>query len=440
MSERHSRSLSEQFAKTALRVAELVGQDNATTPGHFGKEKPASTQDPAVSDYTYRALRHWGLAQVRLKRMASRRPPVSIEALLAVAWSALNENVREPHVIVSQAVESAKALGSPADAKFVNALLRKTLAEPDSSARDFENPVARYNAPAWWLEKINRDHPQQAQPILEALCMRPPLTVRLLPSAWTAASFSQKLREVNCRAIVLGEHAVAIDPPLNVSDIEGFAKGTVSVQDFAAQHAHRLFEFSSQTQTPDILDACAAPGGKSIALAQTYRARIWSMDVSRGRLNSLRADLARVGPTLLGSIHPVEADVLDPDGWPEALRGLQFDGILLDAPCSASGVVRRHPEIAWRRTREQVDRAAQIQHDMLDVLWKRLRPGGQLVFVTCSVFIQEGESQERDFLARTPDAVPCASPGRIMPACRPSEGIDQDGFFYAKFKKINLPA
>jgi len=400
---------------------------------------------PAVSDLTYRGLRHWGLTQVCLQRLAPRPPALLVQALLSVAWAALKEKLREPHVVVSEAVTAAKKEASAATANFVNALLRKTLADPAAFLRDAEHPMAKWNAPMWWIEKIRQSYSAGADDIGQALTSRAPLTLRLAGDVAAVERTQQMLSAAQLKWTRVGPAAVVLLSPLPVEQIPGFAAGLVSVQDAAAQWAGTLFDLPTErsdeqgARTPaggaQILDACAAPGGKSIALAQQYPGTVWAMDASAIRLKRLQTDLPRVAAQLKAEIQPVVADVLQPQNWPPLLEKMMFDAILLDAPCSASGVVRRHPEIPWKRSAQDIAQAAKIQTAMLDVLWPRLKPGGQLIFVTCSVFPEEGELQEQKFLKRTPDAVLLPSPGRLLPQSRLSEGVDQDGFYYAKFMK-----
>jgi 16S rRNA (cytosine967-C5)-methyltransferase len=431
-----ARPLSLDMADAAMQIAAIMSRDDQALAAQQ-REKPAS---PAVSDLVYRGLRHWGLAKVRLSRMAKLEPDKKISALLAIAWAALHEQMREPHTVIDQAVNAAKKLGGPKAAGFVNALLRNTSRDP-AAVSDFENPVAKCNAPLWWIEKIKTDWGTHADSVLSSLRARAPLTVRLAAGLESdLEAYLNALRSSGLEGKVLGPAAISIDPPVPVDQIPGFASGKVSVQDASAQAVLSLFDVAFSGK-PDhagftILDACAAPGGKTIALAQRYPATIWAIDKSLARLSRLNADRARVAPTFQGEIRPVVADVLNPESWPKEMPA-QFDAILLDAPCSASGVVRRHPEIPWKRTPDDIQAVADIQRQMLDVLWARVKPGGELAFVTCSVFLEEGEAQARSFLERTSNAISRPSPGRLLPLASPETGRNQDGFFFAKFQKTS---
>jgi 16S rRNA (cytosine967-C5)-methyltransferase len=430
----HSRPLSHDIAQAAREIAALFDTTNTVSQ---------ATPSAAVRDLMYRGLRHWGLAQVRAKRLATKPPTTEIVALLAIAWAGLREQLRPDHVLVDEAVGAAKILSQQtirgpvsAHAKvagFVNALLRKTLADPGAAARDLEDPIAKWNAPLWWIHKIQADYGDRASSVLDALACRSPLTIRLSPMALAAKDYIAQLPAHGLSGYQVGPQAVVLQPAVPVHQIPGFSDGVVSVQDASAQRVTELFEDVNALQ---ILDACAAPGGKTIALAQHCQATIWAVDQSKGRLGRLNHDLPRVEKTLKGRVKTVCADILDPDRWVAAGLPEQFDAIVLDAPCSASGVTRRHPEIAWRRSPKAIADVVDIQRRMLDILWRRLKPGGELAFVTCSVFFEEGEGQQRAFLDRTPDARLMPSPGRHLPVASPEDGQDQDGFFFAKFKKI----
>lgn len=439
-----SRPLSQDLADAALEMAAILSTKRAA-------RAPVS---PAVSDLVYRGLRGWGLAQVRLARMAPKLPQPQISALLAIAWAALHEEMRAPYVIVDETVAAAKRIAggktgsnknrkanSPdAVAGFVNALLRQSMAQAELAANDVLDPQARWNAPLWWIEKIQHDWLGEAPSMLDALASKGPLTVRLhARTGGSVADYLERLERCGLKGIQVGPRALAIEPAVPVQKIPGFDDGKVSVQDAAAQNICGIFDALAQDnswsqKSTHILDACAAPGGKSIALAESYPATVWAMDASPQRLAALNRDLPRVALGLAGQIKPVVADVLDPATWPGQMPQA-FDAIVLDAPCSASGVTRRHPEIPWRRSQQAIADVADIQRQMLDVLWGRLKPGGELAFVTCSVFRDEGECQQQAFLGRHADAALLPSPGRVWPCDDSLLSRSQDGFFFALFKK-----
>jgi 16S rRNA (cytosine967-C5)-methyltransferase len=366
---------------------------------------------------------------------------------LAIAWAAIDQTLRETHVVVDEAVAAAKLLTRSAGRSdtvakkisgFVNALLRKSLSDPAACAKDHEQPIARWNAPAWWIERIDSDYKDKANEILDALTTRAPLTVRLCEPHLYSQQFIEKLNEKGLAGYRVGQHAVAIEPAVPVTEIPGFSQGWASVQDSAAQLVIQPIQDLCQRlgRRPKILDACAAPGGKTFAIAQSVQAEIWAADVSPARLKRMRDDWPRVKPTSQASVQFILLDVLDERAWDQKLGpAAGFDAILLDAPCTGSGITRRQPEIPWRRDQAGLEAVVDIQRRMLDTLWRRLLPGGELIFVTCSVFAAEGELQESAFLGRTPDARSLPSPGRLLPVTDAECGNDQDGFFYARFQK-----
>lgn len=424
------------MAQAARRIVQIFSADKSGEQAH---------DPPAVVDLVYRGLRHWGLAQIRQARLAKHPPEPFLQALLAVAWASLETGLRDAHVVVDQAVAAAKSKAGVGAAAFLNALLRKTLADASASQADWDHPIARYNAPMWWIDRVKMAYSEPSsalgEQILTASTQRPPLTVRVAPSTGGVEAYLKELASCGFAAVQVGPSAVSLTPHVPVEKIPGFLEGRVSIQDASAQWAAQLVDLSDSARSeasarPEILDACAAPGGKTIGLAQLCDAHIWAVDMSALRLERLRKDLSRVASSCRGDLSLVCADMTRPEQWPPALAERQFDAILLDAPCTASGVVRRHPEIPWKRLPADIDRSAQIQAQMLDQCWKKLRPGGQLIFTTCSIFPEEGELQERSFLNRTPDAVLLPSPGRLLPVDRPENGADQDGFYYAKFKKV----
>lgn len=428
--------LSANFAAAAQAIAHRMS-------GGQGSVAPPS---PSVMDLVYRGSRYWGLAQVRCGRLAKQTPDPTILALLAVTWAALDQNFREPHVIVDEAVAAAKRLAQAARRStaaqkisgFVNALLRASLSDPAASAKDHQTPTARWNAPAWWIDRIASDYGEGSITILNALATRAPLTVRLCEHHLSLQGFIDQLRETGLSGHQVGRRAVVIEPAVPVKKIPGFSEGWVSVQDSAAQHVIDLAQDLNQRigRPLKILDACAAPGGKTFALAQSLQAKIWATDVSASRIKRMQEDWARVAPAAQSSVTFLLMDVLDDQAWEEhPTLPDAFDLILLDAPCTGSGITRRRPEIAWRRDQASLKAVVDTQRRLLDTLWRRLPPGGELIFVTCSVFLAEGEAQESAFLGRTPDARRRSSPGRILPATDAECGNDQDGFFYARFQK-----
>jgi len=413
-----------------------------------GEQGGIGHHSSAVMDLMYRGARYWGLAQIRSLRMAKRRPDTRVLGILAVAWAAIDQRLQAPHVVVDEAVAAAKQIakeiGGPPEvekkiAGFVNALLRKTLSDPAVAALDFKHPTARWNAPSWWIDRVIADYGDGASQILDALSARAPLTIRLSDHVQHIPQYLERLTQKGLKGFQVGPRAVVIEPAVPVHQIPGFAEGQVSVQDSAAQWVCEIFQQAALRigRPLKVLDACAAPGGKTFAIAQTVDCEIWAVDGSSARLQRMQDDWSRVAQCAVGQVHFREFDLLDERAWGSQDLAQQFDMVLLDAPCSASGVTRRRPEIAWRRDPSALAAVVDIQRRMMDTLWTRVTPGGELVFVTCSIFSEEGEQQQQAFLSRTPDAQLRPSPGRLLPLSDAGCGEDQDGFFYARFEKFN---
>lgn len=391
---------------------------------------------PAVEDLRYAGLRAWGLTQVRLKRLVKRPPDQRLVALLSVAFSCLHRSYRADPIVVDQAVQAARALGREPAVRFTNGLLRRVLSDSVASAADLAHPMARFNAPDWWREKLVQEWgADQATKVLAEGQGRAPFCLRLLGGATEQAQTLLGLQSMGLE-VCLDEHDEArswVSPARAVHELPGFDQGRFRVQDAAAQ---ALAGWIRIRPGEAVLDACAAPGGKSFLLAEQPGATIWAVDQSGPRMQRMRVEQQRVRAWLKSPINTMIWDwsrEAHPKGLPMA-----FDHVILDAPCSASGVVRHHPEIAWRQSPEGLRSLVSQQAKILDKLWPLLKPGGQCWFITCSVFRAEGEDQIRAFLQRSHGATRLDAPGHLMPQAdvSPSGLIrGHDGFFYACLQK-----
>ena len=296
--------------------------------------------------------------------------------------------------------------------------------------------VAVWNHPVWWIERLRREYPQHWESILQANNTQAPMTLRINARKTDVASYLERLRTVGIAAVACGAYGVTLVNPVPVHLLPEFGQGWVSVQDAAAQMAAPLLLTGLGT-SPDlqILDACAAPGGKTAHLLELSSAKVTALDIDPSRCTRIEQTLQRLG--LQAKV--LVADAGQPDQWWD---GVMFDAILLDAPCTASGIVRRHPDVRWLRRESDVAQLATQQRRLLATLWPLLKPGGRLLFCTCSVFKEEGQTQIQTFLARNTQATLLVSPGHLMPtfATRsdpvPDNGaIDHDGFYYALLEK-----
>lgn len=399
---------------------------------------------PGVQSILLSALRHWGLARALRRQMVPKAPLPAIDALLTLGLALLTQDppMYSEHTLVSQAVESAKSdPRTRAVAPLINACLRRLIRERGELLMAVQDdPQARYNHPAWWVQQVQIDHPDDWLTILARAQQHPPLVLRLNLRRTSLDRWLSRCQQAGLVARPLGGAAVCLPDPVPVRDIPGFEQGECSVQDLAAQMAAPLL-LDALGPAPSgrrwqLLDACAAPGGKTAHLLEAADADVLALDIDGSRLTRVQANLERLG--LLAQTRV--ADAASPANWAEP--GQAFDGILLDAPCSASGIVRRHPDIPWLRRPQDLPTLARQQKALLQGLWPLLRPGGFLLYCTCSVFKIEGEQQIQTFVAHNTQAMRKPAPGHLIsglggngamvgdnPACEP------DGFFYALLQK-----
>jgi 16S rRNA (cytosine967-C5)-methyltransferase len=401
---------------------------------------------PGAQALSFQALRHLGRATALRGLLVRRAPPPPADALLCtvlgVCWREA-ESPYEVFTLVDQAVEAAKRDSrTRVQANFINACLRRFLRERGAlvSATDGD-PVARWNHPRWWIERLKRDHPQHWEQILEANNSHAPMTLRVNARKFTPAGYLETLRAAGIAASATGQHGVVLERPRPVHELPEFDQGVVSVQDAAAQlAAPLLLRGMAPAAAPlRILDACAAPGGKTGHLLELADADVIALDVDPARCERLRETLHRLGL----EARVIAADAGQPSGWWD---GTPFDAILLDAPCTASGIVRRHPDVRWLRREGDVEKLAAVQARLLEILWPLLRPGGRLLYCTCSVFRAEGEGQSQTFVTHHKDAVLRDAPGHLMPQTgakgnRVPDNLegDHDGFYYALLERRAAP-
>lgn len=377
----------------------------------------------ALQDLLYGSLRHLGRLDVWLEALLER--PLSdpqLGWLLRIALYQLAYTRAPAHAIVNNAVAAA---GHGWRRGLANAVLRSFLrrrAELEALADG--TPPGRWSHPTWWIDKLRADHPQAWQAVLEASLMHPPFTLRVNLRQGDVAAYLARLEAAGIAARRSGAQAVTLDRAVAVDALPGFAEGAVSVQDAGAQWAAPLLDLVPGQR---VLDACAAPGGKTGHVLELADVELTALDVDPERQQRVRENLARLGcsATLL------TGDAGQPERWWD---GRLFDRVLADVPCSASGVVRRNPDIKWLRRPQDIAGFAGQQAVMLDALWRVLAPGGKLLYVTCSVFEEENDAQVEAFLARHADAERCTLPqpvdrGQLLP------DAEHDGFFYALLRK-----
>jgi 16S rRNA (cytosine967-C5)-methyltransferase len=404
----------------------------------------------------YAAMRRLGWAMYVQSHLVTRRPSGWIDGLmltaLAAAWAdddpSDQDQLYTAHTLVNQAVEAVKTR-APHQAAFVNAVLRRFLRERAGFAPSaVSDPVARWNHPLWWQNHLRRDWPDDWQTLLAVNFAHPPMTLRVNRHHMSVNDYLQILKGEGLQAHAIHPKlkgtdgcGVQLTQAVPVDRLPGFRAGWVSVQDEAAQAAaplllealgHRAGLQASKGLR--ILDACAAPGGKTAHLLELApEAEVLALDSDAQRLTRVQDTLDRL--TLHAELRVADAGA--PETWWD---GRLFDAILLDAPCSGSGVARRHPDMLWLRRESDLPQLAATQSRLLDALWPLLKPGGCLLYATCSVFKIEGQHQFDAFLQRTSDAKFRSSPGHWLPvsdnqAHRGPEPLSADGFFYGLAEK-----
>ncbi|HTN49480.1 MAG TPA: 16S rRNA (cytosine(967)-C(5))-methyltransferase RsmB [Burkholderiaceae bacterium] len=392
----------------------------------------------ATQDASFAAVRHRALIERVLAKLATRPPAPEVAALLAVALAQLLGDRYASHTVVDQAVEAAHTQFRGV-AGFVNAILRSFLRRRDELLGELQRiDEVRYNAPAWWIRLMREAQPAAWREILECAQMPPPLVLRVNRRRVSVGDILRRLADAGMDATQIGLDAVWLHRPRPVDAIPGFAEGDVSVQDAGAQLAA---EWLDVTDGLRVLDACAAPGGKTAHLAERADLDLVAVERDAERARRIDENLVRIGR----QAQVLVADAGEASHWWD---GRLFDRILLDAPCTASGIVRRHPDIPWLRRRSDVAHLATEQRALLDALWPLLRVGGRLLYVVCSVFPQEGSEQITQFIGRHADAVPRALPGgassvQLLPTATGGERWVEgsmwptlhDGFFYASLEK-----
>lgn len=426
--------------QAAAAVVQAVRAGASATPALAAV--PAELR-AGVQALVFQALRQLGRAEALRAQLARRAPPPAADALLctalALAWDAQRAPY-EPFTLVNQAVEAAKRDRAMAgQASFINACLRRFLREQGALVQATDGqPVARWNHPAWWIARLKTDHPQHWQEILRGNNEVPPLVLRANARHWSQAQARAALAEAGIEATPVGAQGLRLLRPRPVQELPGWDQGAFSVQDGAAQMAAPLLLQGlpvPQGRRLRILDACAAPGGKTAHLLELCDADVTALDVDPVRCERIGQTLARLG------LHAqvVAADAGQPAVWWD---GVPFDAILLDAPCTASGIVRRHPDVRWLRRESDIAALAATQARLLAALWPLLAPGGRLLYCTCSVFRAEGEHQVAAFVAHHKEAFLLPSPGHLLPLAPANTGglpdnpaSEHDGFFYALLEK-----
>jgi 16S rRNA (cytosine967-C5)-methyltransferase len=429
----------------AARVVLAVARDGRTLEEALAAARLPEGARPSVQSLSWGTVR-WMPELEGCLRLLSTRPPGELDpvvrALLCVGLYQLAHGETPPHAAVAETVEAARELQKPRAAGLVNAVLRRFQRERDAVlARVHREPAARFAHPAWLVEAFCRDWPDDYESLLAAGNVQPPMWLRVNVRRTDAAGYARRLAEAGLEAqgCDFAPEALKLARPVDVGRLPGFAEGDVSVQDAAAQLAARLLGAGPGMR---VLDACAAPGGKACHLLELRPdlGGLLALDLDEARNRRVRDNLAR----LRLEAEVVTADAARPESWWD---GRPFDRVLLDAPCSGTGVIRRHPDIKLLRRPTDVQAFAARQRGLLEALWSVLAPGGRLLYATCSVLEAENSAVIGGFLRDTPGAaevtesarlfLPAQPPARVRAVglALPTGAADTDGFYYACIEK-----
>jgi 16S rRNA (cytosine967-C5)-methyltransferase len=401
---------------------------------------------PGVQALTFQVMRQLGRAIALRERLASKAPPPAADALLctalALGWSG-DGGTYPVHTLVNQTVEAARQQRqTQAQSGFINACLRRFLREREALVVETDkDPQAQWNHPRWWVARVQDEYPEDWQKLLAMAQQPAPMSLRVDTRHQSVAEYQAQLQAMGLLAKQVGASGLQLDRAVPVHQLPGFELGHVSVQDAAAQVAAPLLLQGFEAERAwRILDACAAPGGKTGHLLACYpNAQVLALDVDAVRCQRIEDNLQRLGAQAQARAQVRAADAAQPAQWWD---GVTFDAILLDAPCTASGIVRRHPDVRWLRRPGDSAQLAQTQAQLLKALWPLLTPGGRLLYCTCSVFRSEGDDTVQAFLQRNTDARMLPSPGHLIPGKIPM-GLpvehnalgEHDGFYYALLEK-----
>ena len=380
----------------------------------------------------YPAL-EWRLNQLLHKPLQRKRR--EIHFLLLMALDQLIEGREPTHAVVHASVAAVRGTGHHQLSGLVNAVLRNQ----QRRARELEaklpdDPTLQFGYPRWLLDAIRQDWPSQWQAIARTGNEKPPLWLRVNRRRITAAALCEKLAESGVGACTSPHFpdAIRLDHPARVSELPGYVDGEFSIQDAGAQAAAGLLALGDGQK---VLDACAAPGGKAAHILECADVALTALEIDPARAERIGENFERLG--LKGRI--VVGDAANPEAWAGNER---FERILVDAPCSATGVLRRHPDIRWQREAGDIAENARLQGRILDALWPLLAPGGLLVYASCSILHAENRDQAREFIARHADAqaldanleqAEATDPGRqILPG-----SLDRDGFYYLRVRRLH---
>lgn len=416
------------LAATAINQVLDNGQSLSTVlpdlQRNINDKDKALLQEICFGVLRYLPKLEWFISQLMEKPLTGKQR--TLHYLIMVGIYQLLYTRIPAHAALAETVNGAVALKRPQLKGLINGVLRSFQRQQAQLEERVANNNSQYLHPSWLLKRLQTAYPNEWQAIVEANNQRPPMWLRANSQHHTAEQYLHLLEQVEISAHLHPTHpsAIRLDEPTAVSKLPGFEDGWSTVQDVSAQGCAELLE---PQNGENILDLCAAPGGKTTHILELApKAHVLAVDIDETRLKRVKENLIRL--KLHASV--VQGDGTQPEKW---AQGQQFDRILLDAPCSATGVIRRHPDIKWLRRDSDINELAQLQAQILEAIWPYLKTGGTLLYATCSVMPEENCQQIRNFLAKHTDA--CLNDGtsaglQILPS---ADG--GDGFFYARLTK-----
>ncbi len=378
----------------------------------------------------------------QLLKKSLKKKDSDVQLILMMALYELKECRTPDYAVINESVELVRKSGKKWAAGLVNAVLRSFTREKESLISSIDDDVARYSHPAWMIEKIKTDWPSvdgyDWQAILDANNQRPAFCLRVNQLQHSRSDYQQLLTEAGFESasVAMADHALILGHGTDVRLLPGFSDGAVSVQDAGAQLAATLLDVSEADR---VLDLCAAPGGKTCHLLERYPTvdGLLAVELDEHRMLRVGENLQRL--KLESRAEMVVADARETESW---WHGERFSHILIDAPCSASGVIRRHPDIKTLRRDSDIEPLVKLQSEILQSAWQVLDAGGELLYITCSIFKDENQNQIQQFLSRNKDAseikidvdwgVPCEYGRQLFPGEQ-----DADGFYYCRLKKVD---
>ncbi|CNE20313.1 16S rRNA methyltransferase B [Yersinia nurmii] len=417
----------------AKAISQVLDQGQSLSTVLPGLQKNISDKDRALlQELCFGTLRvlpqlEWCIQQLMARPMTGKQRVFHYLIMVGI-YQLLHTRI-PPHAALAETVEGAVALKRPQLKGLINGVLRQFQRQQVELLERAANNDSRYLHPSWLLARIKKAYPEQWQQIIDANNQKPPMWLRVSRLHHSRADYLELMKQADIEAEPHAEYADAVRliTPCAVNDLPGFAQGWVTVQDASAQGCVDLLDPQNGEQ---ILDLCAAPGGKTTHILEAApKAHVLAVDIDEQRLSRVKENLQRLQ---LNAVVKV-GDGRTPDDWCEDKL---FDRILLDAPCSATGVIRRHPDIKWLRRDSDIADLAQLQSEILEAIWPKLKKNGVMVYATCSILPEENQQQIAAFLQRHPEARLVDTGSEAHPGKQnlphPEDG---DGFFYAKLIK-----